>query len=416
MKIRTIGLALLCLATLISFGAVTAQDAPALTIWADEITAPTLQALGEDFADEYGVDVVVQQIPFNDIRSQFVQTAPTGEGPDILVGAHDWLGELVVNGLLTPVDLSGIADEFNQNAIDAFTYNGEIYGLPYAVDNVAFFRNTDLVPDAPETWDEVRQISEQLAADDIYGYVIQQNDPWHSYSVVSAFGGYVFGFEEGEGYNPCDVGLDSPGTVDAYTYLGNLAADGLMPLNLQQESMWSLFTEGEAAMMLTGSWALDTLRASDINFAISAPPAGPGGPARPFLSARGFMVSSFTEDPILAQTFLTEFVANDDTMQELFDAEKRPPAWTNVEIDDEAVAAFTEAAANGAPQPSIPEMGAVWDSWTNEMSLCISDPSSCQSEAELAAGQVRQAIGDVCPGGAGAGVTPEATAEATAGS
>src|SRR5690606_12182746 len=193
---------------------VSAQDAPTLTIWADEITAPTLQSLGEEFADEYGVDLVVQQIPFNDIRGQFVQTAPTGEGPDILVGAHDWLGELVVNGLLTPVDVSDIDDEMNPNAIDAFTYSGEVYGLPYAVDNVAFFRNVDLVPEAPATWDEVREISEQLAEDGIYGYVIQHRDPWHSYSVVSAFGGYVFGFEEGEGYNPCDVGLDSQGTID----------------------------------------------------------------------------------------------------------------------------------------------------------------------------------------------------------
>lgn len=397
MKLRTLALCLVCVLVMVSFGAVAAQDAPTLTIWADEITAPTLQDLGDEFADEYGVEVVVQQIPFNDIRGQFVQTAPTGEGPDILVGAHDWLGELVTNGLLTPVDVSGVAEDLNSNAVDAFTYNGEVYGLPYAVDNVAFFRNVDLVPEAPATWDDVRAIGEELAADGIYGYVIQQRDPWHSYSVVSAFGGYVFGFDAG--YNPCDVGLDAQGTIDAYTYLGNLAADGLMPLSLQQEAMWSLFTEGEAAMMLTGSWALETLRASDVNFEISAPPDGPGGPARPFLSARGFMVSSFANDPIIAQTFLTEFVADDDVMQALFDAEKRPPAWLNVEIDDEAVAAFTAAAANGAPQPNIPEMGAVWDSWSNEMELCLADPSTCQAEAELAASQVRTAIGDVCPAG-----------------
>lgn len=408
MKFRALALGLVCMLVLVSFGAVVAQDTPTLLIWADEITAPTLADLGDDFADEYGVEVIVQQIPFNDIRGQFVQTAPTGEGPDILVGAHDWLGELVTNGLLTPVDVSLVSENLNENAVDAFTYAGEVYGLPYAVDNVAFFRNVDLVPEAPATWDEVREISEQLAEDDIYGYVIQHRDPWHSYSVMSAFGGYVFGFEGG--YDPCDVGLDSQGTIDAYTFLGNLAADGLMPLSLTQEPMWSLFTEGEAAMMLTGSWALETLRASDINFEISAAPEGPGGPARPFLSARGFMVSSFAEDPILAQTFLTEFVAQDDVQQDLFDAEKRPPAWLNVEIDDEAVAAFTEAAANGAPQPNIPEMGAVWDSWSNEMELCLTNPAECAAEAELAASQVRTAIGDVCPAN---GEMMEEEAEAT---
>src|SRR5690554_7174789 len=29
----------------------------------------------------------------------------SGKGPDILIGAHDWLGQLVVNGLIEPVDL-----------------------------------------------------------------------------------------------------------------------------------------------------------------------------------------------------------------------------------------------------------------------------------------------------------------------
>lgn len=371
---------------------VLAQDGPSLTVWADEITFEVAQEIGADFADEYGVEVIVQQIPFNDIRGQFVQTAPTGEGPDILIGAHDWLGELVTDSLLSPVDLSGMEEDFNPNAINAFTYNGEVYGVPYAVDNVAFFRNVDLVPEAPETWEDVREIAEALAEEDIYGYVIQQRDPWHSYSVVSAFGGYVFGFEEGVGYDACDVGLDSEGTIEAYEYLGGLAEDGLMPLSLQQEAMWSLFTEGEAAMMLTGSWALETLRASDINFAISAPPDGPGGPARPFLSARGFMISAFAEDPATAQIFLNEFIANDTTMQQLYDAEQRPPAWLNVEVDDEAVQAFTEASVNGAPQPGIPEMGSVWESWSNQMELCLADPSSCAAESMTAAEQVRAAI------------------------
>ncbi|MAS38000.1 MAG: hypothetical protein CL610_28655 [Anaerolineaceae bacterium] len=371
---------------------VLAQDGPSLTVWADEITFEVAQEIGADFADEYGVEVIVQQIPFNDIRGQFVQTAPTGEGPDILIGAHDWLGELVTDSLLSPVDLSGMEEDFNPNAINAFTYNGEVYGVPYAVDNVAFFRNVDLVPEAPETWEDVREIAEALAEEDIYGYVIQQRDPWHSYSVVSAFGGYVFGFEEGVGYDACDVGLDSEGTIEAYEYLGGLAEDGLMPLSLQQEAMWSLFTEGEAAMMLTGSWSLETLRASDINFAISAPPDGPGGPARPFLSARGFMISAFAEDPATAQIFLNEFIANDTTMQQLYDAEQRPPAWLNVEVDDEAVQAFTEASVNGAPQPGIPEMGSVWESWSNQMELCLADPSSCAAESMTAAEQVRAAI------------------------
>jgi maltose/maltodextrin transport system substrate-binding protein/arabinogalactan oligomer/maltooligosaccharide transport system substrate-binding protein len=372
-------------------GFATAQDEP-LLIWADEISAAVINEIAGDFTDEYGVEVEVQQFQFDEIRQQFIQTAPTGEGPDVIIGAHDWLGEMVTNGVISPVDLAGLEEEFNTNGITAFTYDGTLYGVPYAIDNIAFFRNVDLVPEAPATWDEVRAISEELAEQDVFGYMIQQRDPWHSYPLFSAFGGYVFGFEEGVGYNPEDVGLDSEGAIAAYEFAGNLIADGLMPSGLEQESMWSLFAEGEGAMMMTGPWALETLRESGVNFEVSRIPDGPGGPARPFLSARGFMISSFSEQPAVAQIFLSEFIANDDTMQALFDAESRPPAWLAVEIEDPVVGAFQEAGADGAPQPAIPEMGAVWESWANMMELSLGDPSIAAAEAANAAEQVRAAI------------------------
>jgi len=385
---------LLIMGLFLSAVATTVAQDNTLVIWADEISAAVIEEFGADFADEYGVDVEVQQLAYSDIRGEFITAAPNNEGPDIIIGAHDWLGELVSNGLLSPVDLSAVEEGINPNAIAAMTYDGEVYGLPYSVENTAFFRNVDLVPEAPASWEEVRAIAEELAEDDVYGYMIQQRDPWHSYTVFSAFGGYVFGFEEGVGYDPSDVGLDSEGAIAAYSYLADLIADGLMPSGLQQESMWALFTEGEGAMMVTGPWALETLRESEINFAVTAAPEGPAGPARPFISVRGFMVSAFSEDPATAQIFLTEFMATDEAMQGLFDAESRPPAWLNVEVDDPVLDAFREAGATGAPQPAIPEMGAVWESWSNMMELSLNDPEAVEAEAMNAAEQVREAIAE----------------------
>ncbi len=39
------------------------------------------------------------------VRAQFNLTAPTGEGPDIVVGANDWIGELSTNGVLEPITI-----------------------------------------------------------------------------------------------------------------------------------------------------------------------------------------------------------------------------------------------------------------------------------------------------------------------
>ncbi|WP_348523796.1 extracellular solute-binding protein [Demequina litorisediminis] len=62
---------------------------------------------------------------FEDLRNDFIAQVPTGEGPDITVGAHDWLGALVAAGVVNTVDLGETADDFEQVAVDAFTYDGQ---------------------------------------------------------------------------------------------------------------------------------------------------------------------------------------------------------------------------------------------------------------------------------------------------
>ncbi len=174
------------------------------------------------FEEEFGVDLIIDEVGFGDIRGLMSTAAPSGEGPDILVGAHDWLGELVSSGLLAPIDLGDRVDEFAPAAIQAFTYDGELYGLPNATENLAMFVNTDLVPECPTTWTEVYEISAELAAantgdieTDQYGFVRMEGDPFHFYPIQTAFGGYVFGQDAEGNYDPTDVGIASEGSIAA---------------------------------------------------------------------------------------------------------------------------------------------------------------------------------------------------------
>ena len=107
------------------------KSGPTLTIWGDEIRAPVLDEISQAFTDEFGVKVDVVQKGFNDLRNDYKVAAPTGEGPDIVLGAHDWLGEMIASGLLAEVSLGDKADLFAPNAVDAFTYtDGKLYGMP----------------------------------------------------------------------------------------------------------------------------------------------------------------------------------------------------------------------------------------------------------------------------------------------
>ena len=95
-------------------------------------------------APQVDVELTFQELRRRDIRDRLVTADPAGEGPDIIIGAHDWLGALVSSGVVAPIDLSGVAGDITDVAISAFTYEGKTYGVPYAIENIALIRNTDL--------------------------------------------------------------------------------------------------------------------------------------------------------------------------------------------------------------------------------------------------------------------------------
>src|SRR5687768_3225214 len=154
-------LVLLVVVVFVLSTAAVAQDSP-LTIWVDDQRLPVITELSKRFTEEFGVEVVVEPVGIQDTREALIRGASTGEGPDLFIIPHDNIVALVDSGVVAPIDLGDKADLFLPNTLEAFTYNGELYGVPYAIENDAFFRNVELVPDAPATWDEVSEIGKQL--------------------------------------------------------------------------------------------------------------------------------------------------------------------------------------------------------------------------------------------------------------
>jgi arabinogalactan oligomer/maltooligosaccharide transport system substrate-binding protein len=347
-----------------------------LVIWTDDTRKPVIEEIAQPFAEENGIVIAVQELQFGDIRDQLILAAPSGEGPDIIIGAHDWLGELVANGVVEPLDLSAIADGFQEVAIQGFTYEGQTYGLPYAVENVALVRNTDLVPEAPATFEEMIQIATEFKAqhadDPSYqGLALQigpEGDAYHLQPILSAFGGYIFGQNPDGTYNPDDLGIDSEGGLATGSFLQEQAAAGLLNADVTYDVMIESFGSGNAPFAITGPWALtqaeNGFQATGVPYAVSAIPAREGAePPAPFVGVQGLMVSSFSEQKDLATSFVLDYMSQEASQLAMFEAGGRPPALTSAYeqvASDPDIAGFGEAAANGIPLPAIPEMSAVW--------------------------------------------------------
>jgi arabinogalactan oligomer / maltooligosaccharide transport system substrate-binding protein len=371
-----------------------------LVIWADDTRTPVIRPFAEAFASQEGLTVVVQELDFGDLRDRLIVAGPAGEGPDIIIGAHDWLGELVVNGVVAPLDLSGIADQYAEVAIQAFTYDGQTYGLPYAIETIGLVRNTDLVPDAPATWDELVEIALGLQEDGTVsrGLVIQASDVYHHYPLVTGFGGYVFGMEDDGSYDASDVGIDSDGGLAAAEAISEWVAAGLLNPDVDYDVMINTFGQGDAAFAITGPWAVAEadrgFRATGVPYEVTPMPMMTQTPA-PFVGVQGFMVSAFAENPLLASTFLLDFMAAEDAQLALFEAGRRPPALLSAfdqAASDPDVAGFGLSGQNGVPMPAIPEMASVWSAWGDAYMLVYEQQGDPADNFRNAAEQIRSLI------------------------
>lgn len=135
-----------------------------------EATAPGVQANLTDYNWGQYHDTVV---------TNFV--GGTGV-PDVLYGSDHWLQEWASAGWIVPLKDVFPADELDALTADMFpytlegmTYNGELYGLPYYADPIAFIYNTRVYEEAgienpPETWEDVLEHSRIIKEKGLMGY------------------------------------------------------------------------------------------------------------------------------------------------------------------------------------------------------------------------------------------------------
>ncbi len=371
-----------------------------LVVWVDETREAPVKAAAEDFTSETGIEVELVQKNFDDIRADFNSQVPTGNGPDITVGANDWIGEMVANGVVAPIELGDKAGDFQQSAIDSFTWDGQLYALPYAVENVALLRNVDLAPEAPATWEDAMAAAD--AANVEYKFLIQMNgedgDPYTFYPLQTSFGSEVF-VQNADGSYTTELGLATGGDEFA-AFLAENGHKGTDVFNQDRsyDIVLDAFASGKSPFLVGGPWMLDTIQEKgDFELSVDAIPSAGGKEARPFVGVQGFYLSSQSKQTLVAQDFLANYLSTEEAQLALYEVGGRPPALTSaseVAAQDPITAGFIDAGKNGLPNPGIPEMAEVWSPWGKTEASIINgsaaDPAAAWAEMSAA---IEAAIG-----------------------
>ncbi|WP_137843096.1 extracellular solute-binding protein [Microbacterium sp. 2FI] len=344
-----------------------AEAAGSLVVWVDAERVDALQGAADAYTEETGVEVELVGKDVNTIKDDFIQQVPTGEGPDITMGAHDWLGELSTNGTVAPLELGDSSADYLPVALQASTYEGTVYMLPYAVENIAVLRNADIIPEPAANFDDM--IAKGTAAGLEQPFVVEQGaegNPYHLYPFQTAFGAPVFGTDDSGSYDPTDLQLGSEGGFAFADWLAAQGAAGTLNTDIDGQIAKDNFLTGKSAFWLTGPWNVGAAIDGGINVAIDPIPSPTAEVAQPFAGVKGFFVSSESENKVAANDFLVNYIGTEDVQLSLFEAGNILPALTaaaDAAASDPIIAGFQAVGGDAVPMPAIPAMGSVWAFW-----------------------------------------------------
>lgn len=317
-----------------------------------------------NYTEETGIEVVMEIVPMPDQVQNLALAGPSGDGPDIFFQPQDRLGDVVAQGLATPIVYSNEEiNGFSKAAIDAFTYEGEIYGAPVAIETYFAYYNKAIIDEYPTTIEDVFKMSQEFTdrENDQFGFLVSP-EFYYLYSFINSNGGYIFGEQDGV-YDVDDIGLDNEGAVAGLEqYMEFINAD-ILPRTLTVDVLDGLFTDGKVGMVISGPWAISNYQRALGDDLGTAPLPEMGGEIAPsFVGVKSWLVSSYSEHPEWAMD-LAKFITNDESSQlyhELTNELPPRPAILDA-IDDPIYAGHTQQIEYGTPMPNIPEMSAVWD-------------------------------------------------------
>lgn len=369
------GLAVAALIAVVAASAGTSatNQSTKVVIWADADRLPAVTKVAQAWAASKGVTVEVVQKQLGPIRAD-IATVSAETAPDVIVGAHDWIGELSANGSIVPIVVSAATKkQFPAYALNSFSYGVAIkrlYGAPVALENIALVTNTKLAKVPTSFADlEKQALAVKKRTKAQVGLSLQQGsggDAYHMYPFFSGLGGYVFGTNSVGNLDPSNIGIANAKFLKNAPMIDKWNKEGLLRSSVDSSISKDLFLKGKTAYFFTGPWNLSDIRKAGMKIAITAfPQIVPGLKAVPFLGVQGFMVTKFASGhgvESLAKDLVASYMTRPASQLSLALANDRFPANTAAgnQVKDKDLKAFGKASSGGVPMPNIPQMASVW--------------------------------------------------------
>ncbi|MFA6937438.1 MAG: maltose ABC transporter substrate-binding protein [Treponema sp.] len=308
------------------------------------------------------VNIVYEPVASTDARAKIELDGPAGVGADIFVAPHDHIGALVNGGHVLANTDAAYLNSFISAAKTASTFEGEVYGYPLGIETYALFYNKALVKNPPKTWEDVANFAKTYndKSQNKYALVWAVGDGYYGYMFMSSFGAQLFG---PNGNDRKQHNINSEAAVKGLKYFQSLRGRILdVPsADMTGDFCNSSFTEGKAAMIITGPWKISDFKKSGVDFGITTLPEFPeqNKPATSFSGVRLAFVSAYSDHPAEAAEF-AEFLTSHDCLLKRFELTSQIPPRVDITTNDPLSNGVLAQTKNAIPMPTISQMGTYW--------------------------------------------------------
>ena len=281
-----------------------------------------------------------------------------------------WTAEFAANGWLAPLegDLALDTSGLLPATVESATYRDKLYAAPQNTNAQLLFYRTDVVPNAPTSW---QGLLDQCPAAQAAGMecLVMQLKNYEGLTVqttqaINAWGGSVVG---DDGQTPT---VNSPEAKAGLQALVDAYKGGQIPARANgftEEETNLAFLAGEVAFAYNWPYMYDTATSEPTStvggkFGVAAI-VGPNGPGASTLGGYNNGINVNAEHKATALDFIT-FIQSEESQRSFAD-QSFPPVLASVYDDPELVAkypylpALKEALENATPRPVSPFYAAI---------------------------------------------------------
>jgi maltose/maltodextrin transport system substrate-binding protein len=275
-------------------------------------------------------------------------------------------------------------------------HQDRLWGYPIALETSTLIYNKALLDGPPPM-----ELS-QLAATD---QAMKRNHPgvttilwdprsaYYTWAMLASGGGFVFG-RNGTDYDLRNIGVATPGAVDALSKIIGLMRAGILPKVCPYSETEELMGQGKLAMMISGPWAWSNLTQKGIDFGLSQIPGVDGKVGRPFVGVSVAYLNRASPNQDLAKEFIERYLLTDEGLATM-DSGKP--------IGVPALVSFFEKLAQNNPHlrqlkasvdigqimPNVPQMGRFFTSLSAALQLAADGRLSAGAALRQAEANIR---------------------------